>query len=124
MDCRTTPAVYFKTRQGFSQHDPIMTQEQSVLSKIMTLFAAEETMLQCNVLSYRIDAYFPKYKLAIEVDEQGHNNRDIDCEIGRQKSIKSYLVVNSLVLIWSNKSLIFLLKSTESKITLLNRLKN
>ena len=124
MDCRTTPAVYFKTRQGFSQHDPIMTQEQSVLSKIMTLFAAEETMLQCNVLSYRIDAYFPKYKLAIEVDEQGHNNRDIDCEIERQKAIKSYLVVNSLVLIWSNKSLIFLLKSTESKITLLNRLKN
>ena len=28
IDCRTTPAVNFKTRLEFSQHDPIMTQEQ------------------------------------------------------------------------------------------------
>ena len=28
MDCRTTPAVNFKTRLGFNQHDPIITQEQ------------------------------------------------------------------------------------------------
>ena len=31
MNCRTTPVVYFKTRLGFSQHDP-MTEEQSTLS--------------------------------------------------------------------------------------------
>ena len=31
MDCRTTPAVNFRTKLGFSQHDPIMTQEQSIL---------------------------------------------------------------------------------------------
>ena len=65
-----------------------MTQEQSVLSKIVTLFAAEEVILQLNVLGYRIHAYFSKHKLAIEVDEQGHNNRDIDYEIQRQKAIK------------------------------------
>ena len=68
MDCRTTPAVNFKTKLGFGQHDPIMTQEQSILSKIVTLFAAEKIILQHNVLDYRTDAYFPKYKLAIEVD--------------------------------------------------------
>ena len=79
MDCRTTPAVNFRTKLGFSQDDPIMTQEQSaVLSKIVTIFAAEEIMLQHNVLGYRIDAYFPKHKSAVEVDEQGHNDRDID----------------------------------------------
>ena len=60
-----------------------MTQEQSILSQIATLFAAEEIMQQCNILSYRVDAYFPKYKLAIEVDEQGHNNRYIEYEIER-----------------------------------------
>ena len=65
-----------------------MTQEQSILSKIVTSFAAEEIMLQHNVLGYRIDAYFPEYKLAIEVDEQGHNDRDINYEIERQKAIK------------------------------------
>ena len=56
MDCRTTPAVDFKTRLGFSQHDPIMTHGQSILSKTVTLFAAEEIILQHNVLGYGIDA--------------------------------------------------------------------
>ena len=54
-----------------------MTQEQSIFSKIVTVFAVEEIILQHNVLGYRIDEYFFKYKLAIEVDEQGHNDRDI-----------------------------------------------
>ena len=91
MDCRTTPAVRFRTKLGFSQHDPIMTQEQSILSKIVTLFSAEEIILQHNVSSYRTDAYFPKHKLAIEVDEQGHNDRDIDYEIRRQKALEKEL---------------------------------
>ena len=38
-----------------------------------------------------IDAYFPKYKSTIEVDEQGHNDRDIDYEIERQKAIENKL---------------------------------
>ena len=55
------------------------------------LFSAEEIILQHNVLGYRIDAYFPTYKLAIEVDEQGHNDRDIDYKIERQKAIERKL---------------------------------
>ena len=35
----------------------------------MTLFAAEEIILQYNVLGYRVDAYLPKHKLRIEIDE-------------------------------------------------------
>ena len=89
MNCRTTPAVNLKTKLRFNQHDPIMTQEQSILSKIVTLFAAEKIILQYNVLGYRIDACFSKYKLAIEADEQGHN--DIDYEIERQKAIENKL---------------------------------
>ena len=34
MDCRTTPAVHFKTKLGFRQPDPIITEEQSILSKL------------------------------------------------------------------------------------------
>ena len=63
MNCRTTPAVIVRTKFEFSQHDPITTQEQSILSKIVTILVAEEIMLQHNILGYRIDAYFPKYKL-------------------------------------------------------------
>ena len=54
----------------------------------MTLFGAEEIILQHNVLGYRFDAYFLEHKLAIEVDEQGHNDRDSDYEIIRQRAIE------------------------------------
>ena len=36
MDCGAATAVEFRTRLGFSQHDPIMIKEQSVLTKIIT----------------------------------------------------------------------------------------
>ena len=56
MHCRRTPAVNFITKLGFNQHDTIMTQEQSILSKIVTLFVTAEIILQHNVLCYRTDA--------------------------------------------------------------------
>ena len=91
MDCRATSAVNFKSRLGFKQHDPIVTQEQSVLPKLMTVFAAEEIILQHNVLSFRVDAYFPRYKVCIEIDEESYNYRDINYEIERQKAIEKEL---------------------------------
>ena len=60
MACRTISAINFNTKLGFNQNDPTMTQEQSILSKIMTLFATEEIILQHNVLGYKTDAYFLK----------------------------------------------------------------
>ena len=46
---------------------------------------------QYSVLGYRIDLYFHKYKLAIEVDELGHTNRNINNEIERQKALEKEL---------------------------------
>ena len=42
MDYVTKLAVNVRIRLGFNQHDPIMAQEQSILSKIVTMFADEE----------------------------------------------------------------------------------
>ena len=120
MVCRTTSVMNFTTRLGFNQYASIMTQEQSILSKIVTVFAVEEIILQHNVLGYRIDAYFFKYKLAIEVDEQGHNDRDMDYKIERQKAIENEFVVNLLELIQLKKILILLLKLAKYKIALLS----
>ena len=89
LDCRTTPAVNFKTRLRFNQHDPIMTQEQSILTKIRYIFPNETIILQYHVLNYRIDAYLPKHKLAIEIDELGHVDRINDQE--RQLAIEKEL---------------------------------
>ena len=44
-----------------------------------------------TLLDYRIDLYFHEYKLAIEVDELGHNDRNIDYEIQRQRAIEKEL---------------------------------
>ena len=94
MDCRTTPSMDFKSRQGFKNQDPIMTQEQSILTKISKPFSTEEIIFQHFVLGYRIDAYFLKYKLAIEVDEKGHQDRDLECKTERQKALERELDCN------------------------------
>ena len=91
MDCRTTSAHKFRTRLGFKQYDVILTKEQSVLTKIMSSFEGENMKPQYNVLSYRIDLYFRDYKLAIEINENGHGDRNINYEIKRQKAIEQEL---------------------------------
>ena len=53
--------------------------------------STEEIIFQYFILGYRIDAYFLKHKLAIEVDERGHNNRDLESEIERQKALEKEL---------------------------------
>ena len=44
--------------------------------------------IQYTVLGYRIDLYFYQYKLAIEIDELGHNYRNTDYKIKRQREIE------------------------------------
>ena len=46
---------------------------------------------QYTVIDCRIDLYFYEYKLAIEIDELGHNDRNTDYEIKRQREIEKKL---------------------------------
>ena len=46
---------------------------------------------QYTVLNYRIYIYFYEYKLAIQVDELGHNDRNIDYEIQSQRALEKEL---------------------------------
>ena len=46
---------------------------------------------QYSVLGYKIDLYFHDYKLTIEIDENGHSDRNIDNGIKRHKAIKQEL---------------------------------
>ena len=43
---------------------------------------------QYSALSYHIDLYFHKYKLATEVDELAHADRNLSNEIERQKAVE------------------------------------
>ena len=91
MDRRTTSPHKFRTRSEFKQYDVILTNGQSVLTKIISSFEGENIQTQYNVLSYTIDLYLHDCKLAIEIDENGHNDRNIDYEIKRQKAIEQEL---------------------------------
>ena len=46
---------------------------------------------QYTLLNYRIDLYFYQYKLATEIDELDHNDRNIDYEIQRQRALEREL---------------------------------
>ena len=46
---------------------------------------------QYSVLGYRIDLYFHKHKLAIEVNELGNADRNLNNEIERQKALEKEL---------------------------------
>ena len=91
MDCRTDESCNLKRNLGFRLHDVINTKEQTVINSIKDAFEGENMQTQYTVLNYRIDLYFHKYKLAIEVDELGHNDRNIDYEIQRQKALEREL---------------------------------
>ena len=67
--CRTDESCSFKRNLGFKLHDLINTKEQTVINSIKDAFEGEDMQTQYSVLGYRIDLYFHKYKLAIEVDE-------------------------------------------------------
>ena len=65
----------------------INTKEQTLINSIKDTFEGENIQTQYVVLGYWIALYFHEYKLAIEVDELGHPNRNINIEIERQKAL-------------------------------------
>ena len=91
MDCRTDKSCSLKKKLGFKLYDVINTKEQTIINSIKDTFEGENIQTQYSVLGYRIDLYFHEYKLAIEVDELGHADRNINNEIERQKALKKEL---------------------------------
>ena len=63
----------------------INTKEQTVLKSIKDAFEGEDMQTQYSVLGYRIDLYFHKHKLAIEVDELEYAGRNLSNVSERQK---------------------------------------
>ena len=51
----------------------------------MRSFEGENMQTQYNILGYRIDLYFHDYKFAIEIDENGHSDRNTDYEMKDKK---------------------------------------
>ena len=91
MDCRKDESCNLKRNPGFALHDVINTKEQTIINSIKDAFEGEDMQTQYTVIGHRIDLYFHEYNFAIEVDELGHNDRNIDYEIQRQKALEREL---------------------------------
>ena len=91
MDCRIDESCNFLKKLGVRIHDVINTKEQTVINAIKDAFEGESMQTQYSVLDYRIDLYFHEYELAIEIDELGHNDGNINDEIQRQQALEGEL---------------------------------
>ena len=91
MNSITDKSCKLKRKLGFTLHDVINTKEQIVISAIKDAFEGENMQTQYSVLGYKIDIYLHKYKLAIEVDELGHSDGNINDEIERQRALEREL---------------------------------
>ena len=91
MHYRTPESCKFKRNLGFKLHNVINCKGQTGLQSIKDPFEGENMQNQCRVLGYKINIYFHEYNLVIEVDELGHNDRNIDCEIQSQRAIEKEL---------------------------------
>ena len=80
-----------KKKIGFRLHDVINTKEQTVIESIKYAFEGRDMQTQYSVLGYRIYFYFHKHKLAIEVGELGHPDRNLSNEIEREKAVEKEL---------------------------------
>ena len=53
-----------------------MSKEELVTIKITKTFSNEKVLPEYSILDNQIDLYFLEHKLAIEVDEKEHTDRD------------------------------------------------
>ena len=83
--------IKFRSDIGFNQINLRLKKEQTVLKSIKDAFEGEDMQTQYTVIGYKIDFYFHKHKLAIEVDKLGHADRNINNEIERWKTLEKEL---------------------------------
>ena len=65
--------------------------EKTALESLRDTFEGENIQTHNKVLGYEIDLCFHDYKLAVEIDEKNHEDRDINREIERQKALEKEL---------------------------------
>ena len=75
----------FRSLLGFTEHGIMKVIEKRTLESLRDTFEGENMQTHYKVLGYEIDLYFHDYKLAVEIDEKDHQDKDISHEIERKK---------------------------------------
>lgn len=88
--------IEWLVEKGFVSYDEVFN---STRKEILFLNELENALKpfnikgirQYNILNYRIDYYIPSLNIAIEYDEDSHNNYTYEAHKGREKEIKEIL---------------------------------
>ena len=103
------PEFEIKSKIGkiFKNHNPL--EEYSVkiyeMDPYLNKHSAKKLQVDknwCKYMLFRIDVYFNKFLLAVEIDEKGHTDRDLIFEKKRQETLEKFFFnfqVNLLKLI-------------------------
>ena len=73
--------------------DVVTCDEQDIISALQVAFEGEIILTQYCIENKRLDAYFSKYKLGIEVDEYNPEGRNSNYEKSRQFMIECHGII-------------------------------
>ena len=89
--CRKSSKRFLEFKKQLGLDPNVVTcNEQNILNTLHVVFEGEIILTQDCIKNKRIDAYFPKYKLGIEIDEYNHEDRNFNYEKSRQLMIESH----------------------------------
>ena len=111
----------FRSLLGFKEHDIMKVIEKTTLESLRDTVEGENIQTHYKVLG---SENFHDDKLAVEIDEKDHQDRDNSREIERQKTLEKNLAVNLLELILIKKILIFFRVRMKYLGTLKNQIEN
>ena len=89
--CRISSKKFLEFKRKLELDPDVVTcDKQDVIGALQVAFEGEIIFTQHCIKNKRLDAYFPKYKLGIEVDEYNREGRSFEYEQSRQLMIESY----------------------------------
>ena len=89
--CRKSSKRFLEFKKKLGLDPNVVTcDEQDIINTLQIVFEGEIILTQYCIKNKRLDAYFSKYKLEIEVDEYNHEGRNFNYEKNRQLMIESH----------------------------------
>ena len=89
--CRKSSKRFLEFKKKLRLDPDVVTcDEQDIIRSLQVAFEGEIILTQYCIENKRLDAYFSKYKLGIEVDEYNHEGRNSNYEKSRQLMIESH----------------------------------
>ena len=70
--------------------DVVARDEQDIISALQVAFEGEIILRHHCIKRKRLDVYFPKYEIGIEVDEYNHESRNFEYKQRRQLLMEDY----------------------------------